>query len=447
MQRSAVIVTAVVITALSGGAAHAVQPVRAAGAEPAACRGLPATIVGSPGETVEGTPQADVIVTNGADLVESGAGDDVICTTDTPPDRGFADAIKVLAGAGDDVVDRSGDPDPAASSLTALDEGEDTFVGGPADDAVNSTDAGADTIHTGAGDDSVLTGYYDGWGPTGADVVDLGEGDDSFEVSPRGDSVTPGLSFTGGPGEDDLRISARGAGRWVLDASRREATFRRAHAFEFGEMESYTLYTQTPTIGGFRFVGTGADESVSMAPAQAADGVDLGGGDDFILVGSPVSAGRAPTAPFPFDGGAGVDRIGVWGADEDVLLSLADRRLDFRFGHAGEPDYAVQGFEDAWVVADRARMAGDAGPNDLGWNACSARMRAGGGDDMVRWHRTGTSHCAGGHRRIDGNGGDDVLRGGPYDDVLVGGPGSDTADGRPGRDLCRAEVTTGCERD
>ena len=75
MKRSAVLVAVVVLTALSAGVAQAVQPERAAGEEPATCRGLAATIVGSPGETVEGTPHADVIVTNGAEEVEAGAGE------------------------------------------------------------------------------------------------------------------------------------------------------------------------------------------------------------------------------------------------------------------------------------------------------------------------------------------------------------------------------------
>ena len=448
MQKPAILVTAAVLAvlaALSAGAASAVPPPHAAGEEPATCRGLPATIVGSPGQAVEGTPRADVIVTNGARLVESGAGDDVICTTNTPPDRGYADAIKVLSGPGDDVVDRSGDPDPAASSLTFLDDGEDSYVGGPAVDAVNSTDAGADTIDTGAGDDRVSTGYVDGWGPTGADVVDLGEGEDLFSLSASGDNVTPGLTFTGGPGDDNLRISARGAGHWVLDAASREATFRQAPAFEFGEMESYTLYTQSPRTSGFRFVGTDADESVSMFPAQAADGADLAGGDDVVLVGGPVSARRAPSAQHPFDGGAGVDRVEAPAVRETVRLSLAGGRLDFRFDNAGNPDYVVLGFEDARVVADRARIAGDAGPNAIAWNVCRATVRGGSGDDTVSWHRTYNPRCAGNDRRVYGNGGDDLLLGGPYDDVLLGGPGQDEARGRAGRDLCQAEATATCE--
>lgn len=447
MQRSAVLVAAVVITALSAGATQAVQPARAAGEEPAICRGLAATIVGSPGETVQGTAEADVIVTNGAHQVEAGAGDDLVCTTNTPPDRHSLDRIKVLAGTGDDVVDRSGDPDPAASSLTFLDEGDDIFVGGPAEDHVNSTDAGADTIDTGAGDDEVVTGYLDGWGPTGADVIDLGDGDDHFLVEGPVSHISPDLSISGGAGGDTLQMSISGGGHWVLDAAGAEATFRGADSFGFAEIERYSLYAPDARTSGFRFVGTQADERVGIAPAQAADGADLGGGDDVMLVSSPSSGRRAPSAPYPIVGGPGVDRIEVPAMDEDVRLSLAGRRLDFRFDNAGEPDYAVLGFEDARAISDRVRITGDAGPNTLTWHACRGAVRSGGGDDTVRWlHGTDARSCVDGTRlRVAANAGDDTVVGGPYDDLLVGGPGLDVAIGRTGRDRCRAETTRSCE--
>lgn len=62
------------------------------------CQGQAATIVGEPGERLDGTDGPDVIVTNGARNVYAGAGGDLVCTT-AMPDRTF-----VSAGAGDDSV-------------------------------------------------------------------------------------------------------------------------------------------------------------------------------------------------------------------------------------------------------------------------------------------------------------------------------------------------------
>ena len=135
--------------------------------------------------------------------------------------------------------------------------------------------------------------------------------------------------------------------------------------------------------------------------------------------------------------------------DEDVRLSLAGRRLDFRFDNAGEPDYAVLGFEDARAISDRVRITGDARPNTLTWYACHGAVRSGGGDDTVRWLQgTDARSCVDGTRlRVAGNAGDDTVVGGPYDDLLVGGPGLDVAIGRAGHDRCRAETTRSCETD
>jgi hypothetical protein len=274
MKKPAVI-TAMLLFGLPAGVAGLSGPTQAA---EFSCRGLAATLVGSPGTTIHGTSGADVIVTNGADRVEADAGDDVICTTNTPPaDTTLGqDAITVFAGSGNDVVDRSGDPDPAADSLTSLDDGDDTYLGGPASDAVNSTDSGADTIDTGAGNDLVLTGSINGPAPTGADDVDLGDGDDSFSVAGSRTSVAPELTVTGGAGGDHLDLSALGRGQWIIDAPHQEATRDGARAFGFAEMESYSLGTHNPGASGFRFVGTAANETVSVVrPASRTEPISV----------------------------------------------------------------------------------------------------------------------------------------------------------------------------
>jgi hypothetical protein len=81
------------------------------------CEGLPATVVGTPGATVTGTDGPDVIVSAGAVEVRALGGDDVICTTASvaPAPGAFDPAVRVLAGSGDDVVDRRGDTGPGAT--------------------------------------------------------------------------------------------------------------------------------------------------------------------------------------------------------------------------------------------------------------------------------------------------------------------------------------------
>ena len=88
------------------------------------CLNHTATIVGSPGATVQGTEQDDVIVSNGAREVNAGGGNDRICVTH----RGsWATTTYVNAGAGSDKVE-----------VTVLDDGVPRFryQGGPGRDAL-----------------------------------------------------------------------------------------------------------------------------------------------------------------------------------------------------------------------------------------------------------------------------------------------------------------------
>ena len=138
------------------------------------CRGMPATIVGTPHQEVNGTAAADVIVTNGARFVYTRGGDDVVCTTSTPLDPRAVASVQVETGSGDDVVDTTGDT--SAPSVTYLEGGDDRFYGGDQRDTVIDFDGkGADRVHLGAGSDLFYArsepspGTLDG-GP-GADIL------------------------------------------------------------------------------------------------------------------------------------------------------------------------------------------------------------------------------------------------------------------------------------
>jgi hypothetical protein len=412
------------------------------------CQGLAATITGTPGATVSGTSGADVIVSNGAARVDALGGDDLICTTNTAPRAPFNTAVTVLAGPGDDVVDRTGDLDPSASSVTGLDGGADTYLGNASHEIVNATDVESDVIRTGGGDDLVGDGHVEG-GPdlTGDDDVDLGEGNDTFDLrssSSDGSDIAPGLAVSGGEGRDVLDLTVAGQGTWLLDAPHREATFRGVHAFGFDALERYNVASAQ---GSLRFIGTAADESVQVYPSSVAGRADLGAGDDTLQLYSYRLADRGPRGA-QLVGGPGTDSLEIQALHEDIRLSLVGRRLDYRLDNTGAADNEVLGFEDAWVAADDARITGDAGPNTITWHGCPGRAEGGNGSDVLRWLAYPDSPCDSSDPRIRmyGNKGDDLMLGSRFDDVLIGGPGSDGADGLAGRDRCRAEVIVKCER-
>lgn len=64
------------------------------------CHGMAPTMVGVPGQPLEGTSEADVIVSNGASSVDALGGDDSICISRTDSEV----PVTVRAGDGDDLV-------------------------------------------------------------------------------------------------------------------------------------------------------------------------------------------------------------------------------------------------------------------------------------------------------------------------------------------------------
>jgi uncharacterized repeat protein (TIGR01451 family) len=117
------------------------------------CRGIPATVVGTPGDDVlTGTSEPDVVVAfGGSDTIRTGAGRDLIC-----------------AGAGNDRV-----------------------IGGSA----------SDRIFGSAGGDHLL-------GRGGPDVIKAGRGNDLLKGGRGNDRLRGGAGFdrcVGGPGRDSIR--------------------------------------------------------------------------------------------------------------------------------------------------------------------------------------------------------------------------------------------------
>ncbi len=436
----------------------------AAASEPT-CQGQPATIVGEPGGSVRGTDGPDVVVSDGARWVVTGAGDDVVCLTGSSDD---GHRVRFASGAGHDSVVVT-----STEAVTGhLGHGEDTFVGGDERDLVRGgelesveiggdtgeqyVDRDRDTISTGGGDDGVAA--------SNDDTVSLGRGDDGMNREVLAGAPYAG-DVDGGPGRNFLGLNVSGdagkdAGSWVLDTH--AGTFSRN-----GETHlSLTDFT------GFQVRFAKADEELRVRgsrrhesfEAYGLDGlvettlsISAGGGNDEIYVGR-AGYDLDDVLVRSIDGGPGRDRLVVSQYEGPSVFRLDLAAGAYRHGNRGTTTKVpVAGIEHAQVTGiPFLTMRGSSSGNRLavtlptGWQAferCRVLLSGRGGDDLLRvleGPRSRSTSCPGPVLR--GERGSDLLVGSQGDDTLVGGPGRDVARGGPGRDVCRAEVRMGCER-
>lgn len=148
-------------------------------------------------------------------------------------------------------------------------------------------------------------------------------------------------------------------------------------------------------------------------------------------------------------GGRGRDVVTVIpSAVQDVAVDLSRKRLEYLSKSGARSTAALRGFEDARAFARRVRLRGDGEDNRLRYGACVADVRAGAGDDQVRFPTWAAVTCSDPDERsgrLAGGAGDDRLWAGPYPDTILGGPGTDEALGRGGFDRCSAEAVYSCE--
>jgi predicted extracellular nuclease len=145
----------------------------------ATCNGLPATIVGTPGDDViYGTNGDDVIAgLGGNDTIYGGNGDDVIC--------GYAGNDTLIGGNGNDTLIGS-----YGNDILDGGNGNDRLIDNEGNDVLKGGN-GNDTLTGGAGIDEL-------YGQNGDDVLDGGSGHDILSGS-NGDDI-----LTGGSGNDTL---------------------------------------------------------------------------------------------------------------------------------------------------------------------------------------------------------------------------------------------------
>ncbi|WP_426242868.1 hypothetical protein [Nocardioides sp. LHG3406-4] len=392
------------------------------------CRGIEATLVGTPGLPLTGTADRDVIVSNGASVVSSLVGDDLVCVTNGTP--------YVDTGVGTDTVDAVGSGGAAVAAY--LGQGEDRFFGGTGQDTVGTNPGGgrdddADIILTYGGNDIVLSGSPHE--PNG-DTVDLGDGDDVIDF--KGSEALRAGAVAGGTGNDLVYFDLSGKGDWVLNNTNGVGRRGDRNVLNWTSMEKFDLI---PTEGTFQFIGSDASEMLDISdPAtltpHAAASVSLAGGDDSLTIDPETAVGSV------YDGGLGSNTFVASSPGSTLSVDLTRARFD-----VGVPstvgEAAVVNFQNATITALSATAKGSPLANRLLLRGCHLVGKGVKGKDYIEGASGGLA-CTPSAAFIGGRGHDTVI-GTSGKDKLNGAKGKDRADGRKSKDKCRAEKRKSCE--
>ncbi len=406
----------------SSGAAGASQPDE----RRTTCEGKRATIVGRPRHNVYGTDKRDVVVTNGANHISTGAGADLVCVTG-------AEVGNVNVGDGDDrVVVLIRDK----FSYYQLGRGADEFIGGPGKEEIHAEKHRdqRDVIIAGAGNDVLETGNS---GQALHDVVRMGPGNDYIRaLVPRQRPGTPPLN--GGAGSDVLRLgnyTREGSSAWTLDNRHGRLMKEDQTVVEVRGLEEFRFDFNRSTV---TYLGGPLGERFYL---DAGDQVVAGGGDDEIY----ADTDKDDASFSGLAGGSGNDLLGFGfhPTAPDTVVTADLTTDEIRTGSGVVQSFT--GFENFLLNTDIAEVIGDAGPNELYARACVATLRGGDGNDVITALRFETEFydCEGPDRRttsLFGENGDDRLLGHTTSvDLLDGGTGVDTATGQSDQqeeDLC-----------
>lgn len=415
------------------------------------CHGAEATVVGTPGEDLQGTAGPDVVVTNGALYVNADAGNDLVCVTGG---AGLSEQehMDIDAGDGDDVIDATIVESDRLS--VRLGQGNDTFTGGPESDGVEANSAfddsspdartaGTDIVSTGAGDDFVVTGGLPGF--PDHDTIDLGPGRDTASVTA---STDPALPIQGGEGSDEFEFARSSLhDTLVIDNAAQRATHAAATVMTWSSFERFRLSPIGPYEPPSFIGGAGSERLQAYVPLTF---IDLGGGNDLVN----LELERKLVNHASYAGGPGDDDFILYAGPGDsarrVRLDLPRGRLLFQ-REKQAVRARIGGFERHRLSADLFVFRGTAAPDRVEWHGCHGVIEGGRGDDLIEEFSVPDVGCGYPVNRADivvrGGAGDDRLMGGGGPNVLIGGAGDDRADGRGGhRDRCVAEREIRCER-
>ncbi len=378
------------------------------------------------------------------DIVDGGAGDDLISTGD--------DADTIVGGTGNDTIDAGIDADKVTAG-----EGDDSVIGGEGSDTLKGGD-GADTIYGGldpslpdelniqngpegdpeedngrdlidggAGDD-VLFGQDDD------DTIFGGEGDDIIDGGIDNDSIFGGDgddALTGGIGDDN--VSGGDGADLIIDEEGRNTIFggEGSDTVETGYGSDYIDTSALLHLPDRAFAGFGPVPPIpaDFDPENDRDLVESGGGDDTVYTGDDADT---------IDSGSGNDSIHA-GVDDDVVdagdgddIVVGGEGSDTII--AGEGDDTVYGgldpaFPDELNIEDGP--GGDPSPdNGRDW------IEGGDGNDEIYGQDDRDTLFGGaGDDYVDGGIDNDEVYGGDGNDTVTGGRGADTVDGGDGQDL------------
>jgi Ca2+-binding RTX toxin-like protein len=398
------------------------------------CRGVPATIVGTPGDDVlHGTSGDDVIVGGrGSDDILGGRGDDLICGGPTQPRTIFGDPVLqyLYGGPGGDTLAGGPGPDEVFGGA-----GADALIGRSGRDLMGGGD-GPDSIRAGSGGDNVN-------GDGGADQL-FGDADGDFI-----EDATGANTLMGGEGADWI---SSGRGDETLDGGGDR------------DVASYTeILNPSGSSGNCRDITVDLSLGTASGTGFGVDGIKhieevlTGGGND-VLIGDDGPNGfyagfPCLTESSPADsvtGNGGVDRVfftdPFFGESGSGRVSVDLMNHTARLGNQGATpaSYTLDSIENVTGTEFRDVILGDAGPNDLDAGPFSSGdVISGRGGDDVLTGRTGGD-------RLNGGGGADVLLAGGGADHLEGGTGRNRNDGGGGVDTClrpsRGASAISCER-
>ncbi len=366
------------------------------------CRGVPATIVGTPGhDDIVGTDGDDVIVGGrGADHIRGLGGDDLICGGPTHERAGGESITQALYGGlgNDTLIGGSGIDDMFSGP------GSDLLIGLQGNDYMDGA-AGTDTLRGGPGSDGMLGQEGDDQlvGGRGPDFMSDAEGNNSLGGG-RGDDMAES-----GPGNETIR---GGRGRDTVSY----LVVITLAADGGGHCNDITVDLAAGTASGDGF---GTDTLDGIESVWTAGGHDVLIGDEGpneFYTGFPCPDDPAPTESVT--GNGGFDRITFDIEALDYSFAPGPVEVDLqantaRWGDEGSANrvlITLSSIENAAGTEYSDVILGDDGPNVL--------VGRSSGD------------------LINGRGGDDLLFGNRYNDSLDGGPGANTNDGGPDTDTC-----------
>lgn len=288
--------------------------------------------------------------------------------------------------------------------------GNDTLIGGPADDLLNA-DGGNDSLLGNGGNDTLLGG-------SAADTLNGGDGNDSLDGQGGPDAIE------GGEGDDIFVWQGSASGNdTVTNSSGADGV----QATLSNSANTVTI-SQSPvpsngTFGLMRITEGGATLTIDSTIGQVT--VNAAGGDDNVTIGDLNTVVRSALI---VQGGSGNDVISALNAN------TGDVRVRLEGNDGNDTLTGGKGNDTLAGGADTDRLKGGDGNDQLEGGTGADSINGENGNDTLLGGDATDTLAGDGSDTLNGDAGNDSLRGGLGGDVLNGGAGNDTARGGGGDD-------------